>query len=146
MEKSKLDRILELHKQWLLDESEGEKAHLYEADLRNADLREADLRSANLYGADLRGAHLYEADLRFANLSKADLHEAYLPGGFARLQLSNYACDIWPDTIRVGCQTKSIAWWGKLTEKRAETIAEGGGDWIKRYKTVILATAEALTK
>ena len=66
-----LNKILELHKKWLMDEDGGVRA-----DLRNADLRNANLRYANLRNADLRNADLYNADLRYANLRYADLRNA----------------------------------------------------------------------
>ena len=62
MDKEKLTKILQSHRNWL-DDKGGEKA-----DLRGADLREADLWGADLRGADLRGANLRGADLRGADL------------------------------------------------------------------------------
>lgn len=53
MDKSELDKILELHKKWLACAPNGQRADLYNADLYNADLREADLRNADLREADL---------------------------------------------------------------------------------------------
>lgn len=43
-----LQKVLELHKKWLKNEPDGERADLSGADLRYADLRYADLRGANL--------------------------------------------------------------------------------------------------
>ena len=73
--------VLQRHAKWLKDEEGGEKADLWDADLRDADLRganlrDADLRGANLRGANLRGANLWGADLRGANLRGADLRGA----------------------------------------------------------------------
>ena len=55
MNRVELDRILDSHKKWLIDEAgvEGKRADLRGADLREADLRGADLRGADLCGADL---------------------------------------------------------------------------------------------
>lgn len=58
-----LQKVLELHKKWLKNEPDGERA-----DLRDADLRDADLCDADLRGADLRGANLCGADLDFSCL------------------------------------------------------------------------------
>ncbi len=73
-----LEKTLELHKKWLLDEDGGERANLrwanlQGADLQGANLRWANLRWANLREADLRGANLREADLRGADLQGANL-------------------------------------------------------------------------
>ena len=81
--------VLQRHAKWLKDEEGGEKADLWDADLRDADLRganlrDADLRGANLRGANLRGANLWGADLRGANLRGADLRGANLRGADLR--------------------------------------------------------------
>lgn len=67
----KIKEILELHKKWLNNNQDGERANLCDADLRNANLCGANLRNANLCGADLRGSYLCDADLRNANLCGA---------------------------------------------------------------------------
>ena len=79
--REELDKILEKHKHWLLEDCvgwENMRANLYNADLRNADLRNADLRNANLRNANLCNADLYNADLRNANLYNANLYNANL--------------------------------------------------------------------
>jgi len=48
MKQKEINEILELHKKWLDDESNGVCANLRDADLRGADLRDADLRDADL--------------------------------------------------------------------------------------------------
>ena len=70
MKKDELNAILEKHKKWLNDESDGERA----------DLSGADLSRANLSGADLSGAYLSRAYLSGAYLSGAYLSGAYLSG------------------------------------------------------------------
>ena len=100
MNSEEIRKMLENHKKWLFNESEGIRANLREADLRGAglcradlceadlceaDLYHADLGGANLRGANLRGAYLcgadlYGADLRGADLCRADLCEADLRG------------------------------------------------------------------
>ena len=86
MTNEELKTILDLHKKWLNDESDGVCANLHganlscanlcganlcDANLCDANLRDADLRGANLRGANLRGANLRSADLRDANLRDA---------------------------------------------------------------------------
>ena len=56
MKKDELNAILEKHKKWLNDESDGERANLSGAYLYRADLSGADLSGANLSGAYLSGA------------------------------------------------------------------------------------------
>ena len=90
MNSEEIRKMLENHKKWLFNESEGIRADLrgaslYHADLTGADLYGSDLRGANLYRADLceadlRGANLYHADLRGADLRGANLYEADLCG------------------------------------------------------------------
>jgi uncharacterized protein YjbI with pentapeptide repeats len=78
MNTKELKIILTKHKQWLMDEKNGElanlsRADLTSADLTGADLADADLAGANLAGADLSHANLVNADLRLANLTNTDL-------------------------------------------------------------------------
>ena len=90
MNSEEIRKMLENHKKWLFNESEGIRADLrgvslYHADLTGADLCGADLRGADLCGADLceadlRGVNLYHADLRGADLRGANLYEADLCG------------------------------------------------------------------
>ena len=79
MKQEELNKILENHKHWLYEDSDGweeMKADLFGADLRGADLRDAYLRDADLRCADLRDADLYGANLRDAYLYGADLRGA----------------------------------------------------------------------
>lgn len=85
MNSEEIRKMLENHKKWLFNESEGIRANLREADLRGAglcraDLCEADLCEADLYHADLGGANLRGANLRGAYLCGADLYGADLRG------------------------------------------------------------------
>lgn len=66
MTTEEIKKVLELHKEWLNNEQNGERADLRETNLRGADLRGADLREADLCEADLREADLREADLDFS--------------------------------------------------------------------------------
>ena len=79
---TELKAIIYKHAKWARGEDGGERADLYDANLRSADLRGADLRSANLCDADLRGADLRSADLYGAkNTDKIawDVHTAFYP-------------------------------------------------------------------
>ena len=73
-----LKEILKKHEMWLNNEEGGERANLYNADLRCANLRDANLYNANLYNADLEYANLINTDLRCANLKYANLKYADL--------------------------------------------------------------------
>jgi hypothetical protein len=80
MNQNKLNEVLNLHKLWLQNKPEGERADLHDADLHGANLHGADLHEANLRWANLRWANLYEANLRGANLYGANLRSADLHG------------------------------------------------------------------
>ena len=71
---------LDLHKQWLTDNSTGKRLTALGKITIEADLRLADLRGADLSGADLRLADLSVANLSVANLRGADLRGADLSG------------------------------------------------------------------
>ena len=85
-----LNEILEKHEIWLRGEEGGERADLWDTDLRGfdlidinlsgADLRNSDLGDANLMYADLKYADLKYTDLSYTNLSDADLRGADLRG------------------------------------------------------------------
>ena len=91
---------LDLHAQWLKDNSKGQRlvsvvgeitveADLSGADLSWADLSWADLSGANLSGANLSRANLSRANLSWANLSWANLSRANLSGAdLSRADLS----------------------------------------------------------
>lgn len=66
MEQEKLERILDLHKKWIMGSSNGKRANLTRANLSGAILTGADLTRAILKGANLTGANLLGADLDFA--------------------------------------------------------------------------------
>lgn len=77
---TELKAIIYKHTKWARGEDGGERAELYDADLRGAYLCCADLRGAYLRGAYLRGADLRDADLCCADLRGADLRDANLHG------------------------------------------------------------------
>lgn len=80
LSKEELDLIIEKHKMWLNNESDGECADLSWTDLSDYDLVECDLRYANMRGCSLRNAKLIGAHLQYADLSNADLTGARLGG------------------------------------------------------------------
>ena len=87
MTQEELNKVLEAHKHYLAQDSEGwenMKANLTGADLRGVNLRGADLRGVNLIGADLTGAYLGGAYLGEADLTGAYLGGAYLTGADLR--------------------------------------------------------------
>lgn len=83
-----LNKILDLHKKWLDDKTDGKRGNLSYTDLseldlscvnlRGADLRHADLSNSDLSYADLRGANLRHANLEGADLSYVDLSNTNL--------------------------------------------------------------------
>ena len=78
---NKLKEILDKHFEWITSgRSNGERADLRDAYLKEADLRYAELASANLSGAYLRYADLKGADLKGADLKDVDLERADLRG------------------------------------------------------------------
>ena len=97
MEKKKLDKILELHKKWLNNKTDGVRANLSSVDLRYADLSSADLSSADLRGADLRGA-----DLDFSCLP---LWCGSLSANFDDKQLKQIAYHL----VKAGLQSKNAS-------------------------------------
>ena len=80
MNADELTQILEQHKLWLADKTQGKRADLFHADLRSANLCGAKLRGADLSGCDLRFASLRYADLRGCDLRFASLRHANLRG------------------------------------------------------------------
>ena len=81
-----LNKILKEHLNWLND-VDGRRANLSDADLIGANLRGANLRGANLSYANLSDANLIGANLRGANLSYANLSDANL--SYANLRGAN---------------------------------------------------------
>ena len=87
MTNEKIQKILENHKHWLKEDTDGwekMRANLRGANLWEANLREANLRGANLWEANLWGANLWETNLREANLRGANLRGASLRGADLR--------------------------------------------------------------
>ena len=116
MTREEIEKVLDLHKKWLIDEEdvEGKKADLRGANLRSANLNGADLSGANLSGANLRWADLNGADLRGANLSGANLRRADLRGANLRgANLSetdlDFSCfPLWCGGSKFKCDTKLV--------------------------------------
>ena len=157
MTKDELALILDEHAAWLAGDPGGKRADLIGADLMGANLRGADLIWASLNGANLSGADLIGANLSRANLSGADRSGADLSGANLRgttvadgitvdrlpMQLlgGEYPVLIWPEVIKIGCQTHLVDVWREVPD---EQIAEWGGDcdeW-RKWKPVIMTIAE----
>lgn len=73
MTKEELKKVLELHKKWLNNETDGVRANLWGTDLRGIDLRGVNLRLALLSEADMRGTDLREANFRGADMCRVDI-------------------------------------------------------------------------
>jgi len=63
-----LNKIIELHAKWLMDEKGGKKADLSDCDISNLKMKGANLVRANLEGATLVGATLVGANIDYTNL------------------------------------------------------------------------------
>ena len=70
-----LEEVLELHKKWLNNKQEGERANLHGEDLTNTDLS-----CSILIGVILAGVNLKYADLSNINLTNANLTNVILTG------------------------------------------------------------------
>ena len=79
-----LEKILEDHEKWLIDNREGKRLELKNTDLSYIDLRGANLRGANLSDTDLSSANLWDADLIGADLSNSDLRNTDLSDAYLR--------------------------------------------------------------
>ena len=92
-----LKEILRRHKRWLKNASDGERADLIGASLRNASLKGADLRGADLTRADLSHADLRGAQFLSAIFGHTDLWRANLMG-----------CTITPKALHaaLNCKTR----------------------------------------
>jgi hypothetical protein len=143
--REELDRVLELHRQWLAggggnpyDPKSGRAklagAHLAIADLRGVNLRDASLKHANLAGADLRYANVRAADFLGANLRQANLQCANLRGAnlrYARVRQANlYYANLHGADLRVadlydaklrGVRTN---WFTRMTARTALNLTE----------------------
>ena len=106
MKKEDLNKILDDHRNWLKDETDGLRA-----DLRLANLVGADLRCMDLVGADLRSADLRDANLVGANLSYTNLDDHIICldriGSAKRKTTYNATKDI----VWCGCFTGTFAQW-----------------------------------
>ena len=80
MGKKELNKILKLHKLYLENDKNGERANLSGVNLSDTDLSEVNLSEANLSGANLSRANLFYTDLSGANLIGANLSNAKLFG------------------------------------------------------------------
>ena len=165
MTQEKLNEVLEQHKLWLNDSSQGNKANLRYANLSGANLRYANLRYANLSGADLRyanlrGADLSHADLRYADLSHADLRyadlrDANLSGAnlsgadlceadLKVYQSGKYTAYIQKERTRIGCKYYSNEAWKNFTDDQINNMDTGALDYWNNNKAVIFSIMDSL--
>ena len=106
MNADELTKILNLHKNWLLDEPGGARADLRGANLSRANLSRADLSRANLRGANLSGADLSEAilpALDFEPIPQPEL--ARQIADIARNTPEKFKMDAWHT-----CETTHCGW------------------------------------
>ena len=87
MTPAEIKEILDQHKIWSEDPSEGKCIDLRGANLQGIDFREANLNSADLQGANLKGAHLSSTNLKGVGLRGADLRGADL--SYANISYAN---------------------------------------------------------
>lgn len=95
MDRKRLNKILDKHKNWLHNKKGGERAdfrganldkvdfceaNLREAAFNRVSLRQANLNGANLYMANFNGAALNGANLNSANIRKANFYGGALYG------------------------------------------------------------------
>jgi hypothetical protein len=158
-----LNKILELHKKWLNDETDGVKADLSysdlsysdlsysdlrHADLSSSDLRYANLHSANLSSADLSSVNLHSADLSSADLSYADLSSADLSSVIGEmnyiksLQCEKYNIVYTHNMLYIGCKSYLIEEWKNFTDEEISKMDKGALEWWKVWKPIIMNIIE----
>ena len=139
-----LKEQIKLHKDWLLDNTEGKRLDLSGVDLSGVDLSDANLRYANLSGANLRyanlsGANLSGVDLSGANLSNANLR--YCIGNnkeVKSLQLGKYLVSYTKDILNIGCQSHRHSSWKSFnTNDILSMDRETALDWWNLNKHII---------
>ena len=124
-----LQVILDNHKKWLNDDSNGVRANL-----RGVDLCDADLLGANLRGTDLRGTDLRGTDLRgvFGNMKHVK-----------SLQIETYYITYTSKIIQIGCQRHTIEEWKNFDNK---SILKMDGkealEWWDKWKPIIMQIIE----
>lgn len=134
MKQTELDVIINLHNKWLNNETGGERADLWCADLRRANLRGADLWCTDLRGADLRGADLEGANLNWVNWHESTGLKVYVAG----LQSSrdNAQLTYIPslDVATTGCYQGT---WTELKQRVADEYKDQDERIYKAYQLAI---------
>lgn len=118
MQQEQLNKILELHKKWLQDESGGERANLRYADLSGANLNGADLRYVNTLL--LQGMTVIECQLNTSNQNRR----------------ISYWKDL--DIVTVGCYQGT---WAEFKERVQQV--HGDSPVMKRKYDRVIAFIEA---
>ena len=134
MNQQELKNILELHRKWVLGESDGVRADLSRADLSRANLGEADLSGANLSRADLSDANLSYANLSRANLSRANLSDANLSDANLRYADLRYA-DL--SDANLSYADLSGADLGEIKKEYIEVLAAAKSEVVGLYKAIL---------
>lgn len=78
--KDELNKAIELHKEWLKDNSKGKRLVLVGYNLSNYDLSYSDLRHSDLRHSALSKSDLSKSDLRHSDLRQTYLSESDLTG------------------------------------------------------------------
>ena len=119
-----LNEKLDLHKDWLLDNSKGTRLYLSGADLSGADLSGADLRNADLSGADLSGA-----DLRNCIGNNIEIKS---------LQLGTYLVSYTKEILSIGCQSNKHSDWRTFSDSIIlDMEGQKALDWWNLNKHII---------
>lgn len=119
-------------------------ADLSKANLIGATLRGADMRDADLRGADMRAVDMTAADVRYARFC-----ETIISGNVKvntppiHILWGDYPAFIWPDVIKIGCQTHTVDFWREATPSRIEELGGDPAEW-ERWKPVVLGIADVM--
>lgn len=73
-----LNKVIELHGLWVLDNTKGERANLSRIDLSYKDLSDVNLRYADVSNSNFSNSDLSEVDLGYANAVNTDFTDAVL--------------------------------------------------------------------
>jgi len=80
MEQVELNKRLQQHKEWLLDNIKGKKADFHDMNLSNMNFKGANLRNANFDDTNLSNTNFIDANLTGATFRNANLRNANLTG------------------------------------------------------------------
>lgn len=116
----KLERVISLHRNWLINGCDGKRANLSHA-------------------------YLSEANLSHANLSHAYLSHANLcNSGLIIYQTDSWTAYIQIEAIRIGCQYHSVSKWISFTDEEIMEMHPNALESWRKNKEIILKIAESL--